>query len=533
MTAVAFLDIFDLLAEAPGGVPKLRELILQLAVRGQLVPQDPKDEPASIPAQDTNKRRLRPDDLVCDSGLVSSEALPCGWIESRLGDIGDWGSGSTPSRSESAYYGGNVPWFKSGELNDNQNLIESEECVTEKALQECSLRANQPGDVLIAMYGATTGKLAILACPATTNQAVCACTCGRAMNNRYLFLVLWALRPFFINQGAGAAQPNISKIKITNTVIPVPPLAEQKRIVAKVNELMKRCDELEERQMERESRAADLARASLARFAATPTPANLTLLFHPSFSISPADLRQSIRTLAVQGKLVSQDPKEEPAKATLVAAGVDFNRWNVTAAEHRYDVPKSWEWLSFAGVGEQRLGKMLDAAKNRGELRPYLRNTNVQWMSFELDDVKEMRIEPREQNEFRLRKGDLLICEGGEPGRCAIWAEQAPEMYFQKALHRIRPCAAVLPEFLALHLQSDCRNDVLAAYFTGATIKHLTGRSLVQYAIPVPPLAEQRRIVAKVDQLMALVNHLEAQLAASRAMVPNLLNAIVTQLTTR
>ncbi len=152
-------------------------------------------------------------------------------------------------------------------------------------------------------------------------------------------------------------------------------------------------------------------------------------------------------------------------------------------------------------------------------------------MRFELDDVKEMRVEEREEEELRLKNGDLLICEGGEPGRCAIWRDDVPEMYFQKALHRVRPCDAILSEFLALNLQIDCRNEVLAGYFTGATIKHLTGRSLSAYPIPIPPLAEQRRIVAKVDQLMALVDALEQQLSASRATGANLLSALVAELT--
>jgi type I restriction enzyme S subunit len=174
---------------------------------------------------------------------------------------------------------------------------------------------------------------------------------------------------------------------------------------------------------------------------------------------------------------------------------------------------------------------MLDAQKNRGELKPYLRNTNVQWMRFELDDVKDMRVEEREVEELRLKAGDLLICEGGEPGRCAIWRDEVGEMYFQKAIHRVRPCDAVTSEFLALNLQIDCANGVLAGFFTGATIKHLTGRSLAAYPVPIPPLAEQRRIVAKVEQLMALVDALETQLAASRATAANLLSALVAELT--
>lgn len=218
-------------------------------------------------------------------------------------------------------------------------------------------------------------------------------------------------------------------------------------------------------------------------------------------------LRVLILQLAVQGRLVAQS-KADGRAADLFATERTILSEPV---EPRYEVPTSWLWIPFASVGDQRLGKMLDQKGNRGKLKPYLRNTNVQWMRFELDDVKHLRLEPSELEEYRLRDGDLLICEGGEPGRCAIWRGEKTEMYFQKALHRVRPRAGILVEYLAINLRADASNGVLAQHFTGATIKHLTGRSLEKYAIPLPPLAEQKRIVAKVDELMALCDRLEAQ----------------------
>jgi type I restriction enzyme S subunit len=330
----------------------------------------------------------------------------------------------------------------------------------------------------------------------------------------------------------GATRQALTKAMIEQFEIPLPPLAEQKRIVAKVDELMALCDQLEAQQQERQARHAALVQASLARFTQNPTTANLQFLFHPSCTVSPADLRKTILTLAVQGKLVRQDLKDEPAADSLRRCGVDMKRNGIAKAEERYEIPNSWSWIKFLGVGEQRLGKMLDAQKNSGELKPYLRNTNVQWMRFELDNVKQMRVEEREEGELRLKNGDLLICEGGEPGRCAIWHGEVAEMYFQKALHRVRPCNAILSEFLALTLQIDCLNEFLANYFTGATIKHLTGRSLSEYPVPIPPIAEQRRIVAKVEELLALVDELETQLVASRTVAQNLLAALVRELTT-
>ncbi|HEY2384030.1 MAG TPA: restriction endonuclease subunit S [Terriglobia bacterium] len=223
------------------------------------------------------------------------------------------------------------------------------------------------------------------------------------------------------------------------------------------------------------------------------------------------NIKRIVRRLAVRGRLVPQDPNDEHASAGLKAADVDLERWIVAYDEHRHPVPKTWTWMRFGGVGDQRLGKMLDRQKNRGEPRPYLRNTNVQWMRFDLDDVKQMRVEKVEENQLRLMKDDLLICEGGEPGRCAVWNDQVADMYFQKALHRVRPCSAILSQFLALNFQVDSENGVLATLFTGATIKHLTGRSLSQYLIPIPPLAEQWRIVTKVNELVALCDRLEVQ----------------------
>jgi type I restriction enzyme S subunit len=308
-------------------------------------------------------------------------------------------------------------------------------------------------------------------------------------------------------------------------------VTEQTRIVHKVNELMMLCDKLETQQLERARLVPLLSQASHNCFAAAPTATNLDRIFDQVGNISPEDIHKTILTFAVRGLLVPQNSQDEPSTVSLERVSVDIRKWAVEHLDERYPVPNSWGWLQFGGVGEQRLGKMLDAQKNKGQLKPYLRNTNVQWLVFDLNDVKEMRIEKEEEAELRLRYGDLLVCEGGEPGRCAIWKDEVQEMYFQKALHRVRPCEALLPEYLALNLQIDCKNGVLASYFTGATIKHLTGRSLSLYSIPVPPLDEQRRIIAKVDQLMALVNTLDAHRRERDRLGEIFAQAVVTSLT--
>ncbi len=259
---------FDQLIDSTETLKTLRATILDLAVRGKLVPQNPNDEPASellkrirvekerhAKAQSRRGRKYKSEPIAEDE--IPFE-IPQGWEWVRLGDYGSWGAGATPNRKNPAYYGGKINWFKSGELNDG-HISHSEEKITKLALQECSLRQNKAGDVLIAMYGATIGKVAILDVSGTTNQAVCACTCTSGVYNEFLFLLLKAYKPNFTGQGAGGAQPNISREKIIHTVTPLPPLAEQKRIVAKVDQLMALCDRLEAQLTAREAVGEKLA----------------------------------------------------------------------------------------------------------------------------------------------------------------------------------------------------------------------------------------------------------------------------------
>ena len=160
--------------------------------------------------------------------------IPKNWSWTILGEIGKWQSGGTPSRLNKDYYNGNIPWLKTGDLNDGY-ITHIPEYITEKALSETSVKLNPAGSVLIAMYGATIGKIGILTFPSTTNQACCACEVFSGIDKEFLFLFLLSHREEFIKMGGGGAQPNISKEKITNTYIPLPPYEEQKRIVSAVN----------------------------------------------------------------------------------------------------------------------------------------------------------------------------------------------------------------------------------------------------------------------------------------------------------
>ena len=219
-------------------IKQVKSKVLDLAIHGKLVPQDPNDEPAIELLKRINPKA----EIITDNGHY--QKLPDGWCLTILESIGTWQSGATPSRLRKDYYGGNIPWLKTGDLNDGI-ITNIPEFITEKALKETSVKLNPTDSILIAMYGATIGKIGILSFPATTNQACCACL-DYKIDKMYIFYFLLSNRINFVSMGGGGAQPNISKEKIVNTTFPLPPLAEQKRIVSKIEELFHQLNMIEE-----------------------------------------------------------------------------------------------------------------------------------------------------------------------------------------------------------------------------------------------------------------------------------------------
>ena len=233
--------------------------------------------------------------------------VPSNWAWATLGNIGTWQAGGTPSRSNRTYYGGNIPWLKTGDLNDGL-ITNIPEKITEDAVANSSAKINPTGSVLIAMYGATIGKLGILTFPATTNQACCACIEYFAITQYYLFYFLLSHRDQFIAKGGGGAQPNISKEIIVNTAIPLPPLAEQERIVTEIKRWFALIDQIEQGK-------SDLQTV-----------------------IKQAKSR--ILDLAIHGKLVSQDPNDEPASELLKRINP---KAEITCDNGHYtQLPKGW-----------------------------------------------------------------------------------------------------------------------------------------------------------------------------------------------
>lgn len=232
----------------------MRKSILQYAMQGNLVEQRFEEGTGEELYQ---KIQVEKAELIKKGKLKKEKALaeitedeipfdiPDSWKWVRLGAIGDWGAGCTPSRTKTEYYSGDIPWLKTGDLNDGF-IDELPEFITKKALDETSLRLNPVGSVLMAMYGATIGKLGILNIEATTNQACCACIPYNGIYNKYLFYYLFASRTEFIRQGAGGAQPNISRKKIVRYLFPLPPIEEQKRIAEKLDRILPHITDLKE-----------------------------------------------------------------------------------------------------------------------------------------------------------------------------------------------------------------------------------------------------------------------------------------------
>ena len=262
-------------------------------------------------------------------------------------------------------------------------------------------------------------------------------------------------------------------------------------------------------------------------------------------------LRQKVLDLAIRGKLVPQDPNDEPASVllarirqqkqqmvkdgklkakdikndTIIFVGEDnlhyekFADGSVKCIEDEipFDLPEGWAWVRLSSIADMALGKMLDVAKNRGSLRPYLRNINVRWGAFELSDILEMRFEYDELERYSIRHGDLVICEGGEPGRCAVWQSEEV-VFYQKALHRVR-AIEVLPEYLYYVIRHFIISTQYERYYTGTTIKHLTGQSLRILPIPLPPTSQQQSIVKRLQQIIDEIDRIEAEKTDAQSLV--------------
>ena len=509
---------------------QLKNSILQMAVQGKLVPQDPNDEPAAVLLERIRKEKeqlikkgkikkeknpsyifrgadnlpyekVGKNEPVCIADEVPFD-IPESWEWVRLGSIGDWGSGATPSRSIPEYYGGDIPWLKTGDLNDGY-IEYIPENISRLALEKTSVRLNPTGSVLIAMYGATIGKAGILTFPATTNQACCACL-PIEIYNEYLFYFLMSQKVAFVKQGEGGAQPNISKEKIVTTLMPLPSLAEQYRIVNKIKELLPYVE----------------------RYSETYLAVNSLNATFPNL------LKKSILQEAVQGKLVPQDPADEPAsvlleriraeKKQLIKTGkikrdkhesIIFRRDN-SHYEKRgseevcidedipFDIPDGWCWCRFSNI----CYKLTDGShnpppkKSKGFRVISARNIkNGKILFTDEDRLCDQAGFDKENPRTQISKGDVILgIIGGSIGNTAIYEHDEPVI----AQRSIAIFGSLLNNrYMKLLLDSHLFQQQFASKSNGTAQGGIYLGELANMLVPLPPENEQNRILISVSVL--------------------------------
>nr|WP_278489909.1 restriction endonuclease subunit S [Prevotella nigrescens] len=402
--------------------------------------------------------------------------MPENWEWTTLGEIGTWQSGATPSRLRKDYYGGNIPWLKTGDLNDGL-ITDIPEFITQKALDETSVKLNPIGSILIAMYGATIGKIGILTFPATTNQACCACS-DYKIEQMYLFYFLLANKKVFIAMGGGGAQPNISKEKIAVTFMPLPPLTEQQRIVVEIERWFKLID------------AIDQSKADL--------------------QTTITQTKSKILDLAIHGKLVPQDPNDEPASELL-------KRINPKAQitcdnEHNGKLPPNWTFTKIKNVFEINPKTQADdnldvafvpMANISDGYRNLFTYDKRKWRSiksgfthFQNGDIAVAKISPCLENRKSVVFSSLPNGLGAGTTELHIFRSLGIDvfyaLYFFKTNNFINQCVGT---------------------FNGVVGQQRIGKAIIEnISFPLPPLSEQKRIVCKIEDLFSLINIVDKQL---------------------
>ena len=445
---------------------------------------------------------------VCIADEVPFD-IPESWEWVRLGNIGDWGSGATPNRTTPEYYNGNIPWLKTGDLNDNY-ITDIPETITELALAKTSVRLNPIGSVLIAMYGATIGKLGILKIPATTNQACCACVPFTDIYNEFLFYFLMSQKVAFVKRGEGGAQPNISKEKIVSTLMPLPPVAEQKRIVEKLRILQPYIDYY-----------AVLEKSDI----------KLTQSF-------PEKLKKSILQYAVQGKLVPQDPADEPAsvlleriraeKEQLIKEGkikrdkhesVIFRRDNsyyekvdeierCIDDEIPFEIPESWEWCRLKSLTENITSGSRDWAKYYSTTgAAFLRMGNLSKNSFDLrlEHIQRVTIPSKaEGTRTSLQSGDLLFSITGDVGMLGLIPDGFEKAYINQHTAMIRFLPEMRNKYIPYLLLTDYAQKFYNANQHGIKNSFRLD-SIGELLVSIPPEKELFRILQRISLVLSKI----------------------------
>ena len=472
---------------------KLRQKILDLAIRGKLVPQDPNDEPASVLLERirAEKERLIKEGKIKRSKKSTSDTphyenevpfeVPKSWEWTTIGEIA---SSILYGVSESAK---EIGQYKLLRITDIQNNKVNWETVpfTDYDKNKAPAYLLTDGDIVFARTGATVGKSYLV--EGLKDSAIYASYLIRVQTSS---VILPAYIKFFFESGfyweqislnsVGIGQPNVNGTTLAALTIPIPPYREQLRIVEEAKKWLMVIDGLD-------VEIEDLQ----------------TSIEHT---------KSKILDLAIHGKLVPQDPNDEPALELLKRINPKFTPCdNAHYENNTIEIPENWEWVKLSDIAVSELGKTLDKGKNSGTPHNYLCAFNVKWCSFDLSVIKKIPLEEEELERYKVRKGDLLICEGGDVGRAAIW-ESDQDIYYQNALHRVRFKDEINQYFYLYVLQYYKSLGMIDDVSGGVTIKHFTQNSMKKLCFPLPPIKEQQRIVSAINQYHTILDNISANL---------------------
>jgi type I restriction enzyme S subunit len=546
---------FDRISEAPDAIPRLRRFILDLAVRGKLVEQDPRDDPASKLLKRIQEEKVR---LVKTGEIKKLETfepvevheipftIPSGWEVIRMGWLArKLGAGSTPLGGKSVYQSEGVPFLRSQNVHDDGLRLDDVALISRSIHERMSGTHVQHNDMLLNITGASIGRCALVPSnfvEGNVSQHVAIIRLFFSDIRQFIHLSLTS--PFFQkvidDVQVGVSREGLSMQRLRFFPMLLAPLAEQRRIVAKVDELMALCDRLEASQAERESQRDRLAAASLhrlnngasadafrehTRFTLDNLPRLTTRREHIQ------QLRQTILNLAVHGKLVLQDPNDEPAAELLKRIQADKERCikdgqvkkdgllpQVRGEEAWFEVPEGWSWVRLGTIAQILMGQSPPGHtyNKTGDGLPLI-NGPVEFTEgpFGKTVVNQYTNAPKNLCE----EGDLLLCvRGSTTGRTNIAGFRA---CIGRGVAAIRPFCP--DEYVRLFIWR--LRESIIAMGRGIAFPSVTRRQIEGLPVPLPPLAEQNRIVAKVEELMALCNQLEAQLTTTKTESRSLLES--------
>ena len=417
------------------------------------------------------------------------------WQIKTLGDVCRTSSGGTPSRSRPDFFNGNIPWVKSGELTDGL-VSEVSEFISEEALAGSSAKLLPAGTLLIAMYGATVGKLGVLARGAATNQAVCAIFPPPELDPKFLFWYLRRQRSHLIAKAVGGAQPNISQTILRDLELLIPPIGEQREIVAEIEKQFSRLDEA----------VANLQRvkANLKRYKASvlkaavegrlvETEASLAQREGRSYETGEQLLRRTIEARSGGGKA-------RRGKADLAAM----------PCANVKEVPDGWVWTTTGQVCEC-------IVPNRDKPKTF--SGDIPWLTLPDFDDSEITVARSRsglgftESEVALYRAKAIPADSvvmSCVGRFGISAVLTKKAVINQQLHAFLPSEGVAPKYLAYVLRT--REQEMLEKSTATTIAYLNKENCNSISVPLPPLAEQTRIVAEVDRHLSIIREVEAEI---------------------